>query len=288
MGSCQQAMQVIGAGLPRTGTLSTKAALDQLLGPCYHGSVPVVERQDHAPFWLDAMDKGRLDPARTRHELSGYMCGVDFPVAGWYKELMEIYPEAKVILTVRDPKKWYKSVCFILQNTITLCYNRPYSWFLCLIGSSSVCKYEQKISGGIEPGKGELPPGIPGRMNKALRKGEQAAVDFFKSHRDEVCSQVPSSQLLVFDVREGWEPLCKFLDVPMPDAPFPNINKTAEVGFLFKIIKIVVWLAILGVSVLLLCTVLYCPDYTLLPPALGVVGVFLWGVGKIMMTACRR
>ena len=188
----------------------------------------MVERQDHFPFWLDAMDEGMLEPARTRHELSGYMSGVDFPVAGWYKELMEIFPEAKVVLTVRDPKKWYKSVCFILQNMITLSYNWPYSWFVCLAGSRSLCKYEQKISGGIEPGKGELPPGIPGRMNEAIRKGEQTAVDFFKSHRDEVCSHVHSSQLLVFDVQEGWEPLCKFLDVPVPDTPFPNINKTAE------------------------------------------------------------
>ena len=75
-------MLVIGAGLSRTGTLSTKAALEQLLGPCYHGITPLVERPDHIPFWMDAMDKGVLDPARTRQELAGYKSGVDLPVAG--------------------------------------------------------------------------------------------------------------------------------------------------------------------------------------------------------------
>ena len=132
-------MLVIGAGLSRTGTLSSKAALEQLLGPCYHGSTPLVERPDHIPFWMDAMDTGVLDPVRTRQELVGYQAGVDLPVAGWYKELMEIYPDAKVLLTVRDPKKWYKSVCFIYHILVTLSYNWPYSWFVSLAGSCMLC-----------------------------------------------------------------------------------------------------------------------------------------------------
>ena len=100
-------MLVIGAGLARTGTLSTKAALEQLLGgPCYHGSTPLVERTDHVPLWTHALDTGRLDINWAKHELIGYKSGVDFPIAGWYKELMVAYPDAKVILTVRDPQKW--------------------------------------------------------------------------------------------------------------------------------------------------------------------------------------
>jgi hypothetical protein len=76
-------MLVIGAGLSRTGTLSTRAALEQLLGPCYHGSTPLVERPDHIPFWMEAMDKGRLDSDQAREVLAGYKAGVDLPVAGW-------------------------------------------------------------------------------------------------------------------------------------------------------------------------------------------------------------
>ena len=141
-------MLVIGAGLSRTGTMSTKSALEQLLGPCYHGSTPLLERPDHVPFWIDALDTGILDPARTREEFAEFKAEVDLPLAGFYKDLMEIYPDAKVLLTVRDPKKWYKSVCFIYENMDTLSYNWPYSWFVALAGSSGLCAYEQRLCGG--------------------------------------------------------------------------------------------------------------------------------------------
>merc|ERR1719320_832366 len=109
-------------------------------------------------------------------------------------------------------------------------------------------------SGGIETGKGEFPNGLNGRQNKALNAGEDAAVDFFNTHIEEVKALVPPHQLLVFDVREGWEPLCKFLDVPVPDTPFPNINDANEVRRVFNTMKAVAWLAILGVLGLIFCT----------------------------------
>merc|ERR1719350_1367056 len=110
-------------------------------------------------------------------------------------------------------------------------------------------------------------------MNKALNNGEEAAVDFFKSHRDEVLSHVPASQLLVFDVQEGWEPLCQFLDVPVPDTPFPNINNSNEVRLVFNTIRTVAWLAIAGVAGLVYCAVYYCTDYSYLALGLGLVGL---------------
>jgi hypothetical protein len=76
-------MQVIGAGLPRTGTLSTRAALEQLLGPCYHGATPMVEKPGHMQFWMDALDQGKLDPALAREVLAEYKAGVDLPFIGW-------------------------------------------------------------------------------------------------------------------------------------------------------------------------------------------------------------
>ena len=150
-----------------------------------------------------------------------------------------------------------------------------------------LCQYLQKLCGGSGE-KGEFPPGLFGEINRALDIGEEAAVAFFKSHRAEVCSHVPASQLLVFDVQEGWEPLCKFQEVPIPDGPFSNINNSNEVRLVFNTIKTVAWLAILGVSVLVFCTVLYCKDCTFLLLALGIVGLVLWGAGKIIKGAVRK
>ena len=78
-----EGLVVIGAGLPRTGTLSTRAALEQLVGPCYHGATPMVERQDHIPLWMEALSEGRIDQAALREALQGYKAGLDLPFSGW-------------------------------------------------------------------------------------------------------------------------------------------------------------------------------------------------------------
>merc|ERR1711892_661825 len=162
MGTHCITMLVIGAGLSRTGTLSTKAALEQLLGPCYHGSTPLVERPDHIPFWMDAMKHGKLDATQVRQELAGYKSGVDLPIAGWYKELMEIFPDAKVLLTVRDPKKWYKSACFIYYIISTLNFHQPYAWFMTMVGLGKWSSFMQQECGVIEANRGMFPNGVNG------------------------------------------------------------------------------------------------------------------------------
>ena len=84
MNTASSAMLVIGAGLSRTGTLSTKAALEQLLGgPCYHGSTPMVERQDHIPLWMEALSEGKIDRVALKKALQGYKAGLDLPFSGW-------------------------------------------------------------------------------------------------------------------------------------------------------------------------------------------------------------
>ena len=282
------AMLVIGAGLSRTGTLSTKAALERLLGsPCYHGSTPLVDmhRQDHIAFWAEAMDQGRLDQDKTRDALAGYKAGLDLPIAAWYKELMKIYPESKVILTVRDPRPWYRSICLIMENMICMTYDWPYSWFTCLGGSRALCSYYQRVSGGIHPGKGDLPPGLQGRLNKAIREGEEAAVEFFRSHTADVKSHVPEDRLLVFDVKDGWEPLCNFLDVPVPDHPFPNTNKYKEQVFQFSSTKAVVWVSLLLLCSLLLSTLVFTPDPSTLAMYLGLVVALLLVTVRLLLLA---
>ena len=76
-------MKVIGAGLPRTGTLSTRAALEQIVGPCYHGATPMVEKPGHRQFWVDALDQEMLDKEEARDILADYQAGVDLPFSGW-------------------------------------------------------------------------------------------------------------------------------------------------------------------------------------------------------------
>ena len=103
-----------------------------------------------------------------------------------YKELLQMNPSAKVLLTVRDPKRWYKSVMFIYSVLITLNYHLPYSWFMRLVGLGRWSAFIRQECGGTEIGKGEVPNGLNGRQNKALNAGEVAAVEFFNSHIEEV------------------------------------------------------------------------------------------------------
>src|SRR5215208_3893215 len=103
------AMEVIGAGFGRTGTLSLKAALERLgFAPCYH--MVEVPRRGHGPFWREAMRrKARREPVDWGAAFAGYRATVDFPAANFYAELAEAYPKAKVVLTVRNPQRWYES-----------------------------------------------------------------------------------------------------------------------------------------------------------------------------------
>ena len=249
---------MIGAGLSRTGTLSTKAALELILGKCYHGSTPFIESPEHAAFWCEALDTGTLPSVEL---LDGYKAGVDMPLAAFYKELTEKFPAAKVILTVRDPWKWYKSCIFMYKIISTLTYCWPYSWFVRLASSSTLCGYFQRVSGGVVKGRGQPPAGLQGRMNNSLLLGEEASVNFFIEHKQEVMRSVPPDKLLVFDVREGWEPLCQFLKVPIPDAPFPNVNHRMEIKIAFNTIRAVAWLSILMLILLIVYMLLYMDDF---------------------------
>src|SRR5262245_50709202 len=99
-------LRVIGAGFGRTGTLSLKAALEQLgFNPCYH-MVEVLSHPDHIARWR-AIGEGQA--AEWEALFAGYQAAVDVPASEYYAQLMQAYPEAKVVLTVRDPEQWYES-----------------------------------------------------------------------------------------------------------------------------------------------------------------------------------
>jgi hypothetical protein len=212
-------MRVVGAGFGRTGTTSLKAALKKLgFGPSYSLS-EVFANPEHVGFWEAAGDPTR-EELDWEGFLAGYGVAVDWPACSFYRELMEAFPEAPVILTVRDPATWYES----MRSTI----------------------YElRRVTTGPLPVRaafafaGLFVPGVAGTVRLADHlvwkdtfdgrfEDRDYAMEVFERHNEAVCRRVPPGRLLVFDVREGWQPLCDFLGVEAPDGPFPHLNETRE------------------------------------------------------------
>jgi hypothetical protein len=202
-------IQVIGAGLGRTGTLSLKAALEELgFAKCYH-MVEVLAHRNDARIW-DAAARG--EPVDWDALFAGYQSTVDWPSCSFYKELSERYPGAKVILTVRDPERWYDSA----RQTIYFVRNAMPRWVGAFMPRmrAFVRMVDRIIWTGTFQGRFE---------DRAF------AIEVFKRHNDEVRREVPADRLLVYDVREGWGPLCAFMGVPVPDGkPFPHLNDAVE------------------------------------------------------------
>jgi Sulfotransferase domain len=192
-------LQVIGAGLGRTGTLSTRAALVRLgFGPCDH----MVENEEHPErfaLWDEVLRQKTADePIDWRPLLTGFQAIVDWPGAYFWRELTAAHPEAKVLLTVRDPERWVDSV------------------------SATIFAMSDD----------QLPEGsrdiIFTRTFNDRLTDRAHCLAVFARHVQAVRETIAPDRLLVFDVREGWEPLCAFLSVPVPaDEPFPHVNDTA-------------------------------------------------------------
>ena len=212
-------MRVIGAGFGRTGTTSLKAALEELgFGPSYTLG-EVFRNPEHAKIWETARGPAG-EGVDWEGFLAGYGVAVDWPACSFYEELMEAFPEAPVILTVRDPKPWYEST----RSTI----------------------YElRRLTHGPLPVRAAFRlaepfvPGVAGTVRLADhlvwedtfdgRFDDRAyAMEVFERHNEAVRRRVPPQRLLVFDVRDGWAPLCDFFGVEAPDRPFPRLNEARE------------------------------------------------------------
>ena len=200
-------MKVIGAGFGRTGTASLKAALEILgFGPCYH-MFEVFNHPDHPAFWERAARGEKVDFVKL---FQGWEAAVDWPACSFYRELMVQYPDAKVLLSVRDPDRWYESV----RTTI----------------------YPASSQKPAAPDELAAPdPESPDFINRLIwqqtfhgRFDERDyAIEIFNRHHAEVRQHVRPDRLLVYDVKQGWGPLCRFLEVPLPaDQPFPHLNDT--------------------------------------------------------------
>src|SRR5215216_6914635 len=198
------AMEVIGAGFGRTGTASLQSALQDLgFGPCYH-MYEVFEHPEHADFWEAALRGERVDWDEV---LGGYEASVDWPACTFYGELMETHPEAKVLLSVRDPEQWYESMRSTIYELNKLSGRSPFSrsglalLSLFKFGTFTIRPLqiaEQIVLRSTFGGKFE---------------DKHHAIEVFNRHNEEVKRHVPPDKLLVYEVKEGWGPLCEFLGV---------------------------------------------------------------------------
>lgn len=229
-------LEVIGAGFGRTGTLSLKAALEELgFGPCYHMR-ELYEHPEHVGQWRAALRGGPVDWEQV---LGDYRATVDWPGCSFYEELLERDPDAKVILTVRDPQKWYESA----HDTIYRASRPSYSAAF-------------RLAGLVIPRV--RPINSAGRFVSELiwegdfdgRFGDRGhAIETFERHNEGVKRRVPPEKLLVFEVKQGWGPLCEFLGVEAPDKPFPHVNDgEAFRGFIRRVRLLTAATLAVGVS----------------------------------------
>jgi Sulfotransferase domain len=204
-------MQLIGAGLPRTGTLTQKEALETLgLGPCYHW-VNIIADLDQVELWHRALDgeQGVLEQI-----LGGYESTVDWPGGFFARELAEIHPDAKVLLSVRDADAWEPSY----RDTI---WSMSYSDGLIRHLSDARREIDPRWRRYLELVYrmlwSEISPFAGGREPEDMKRQMTAWNETIKE-------AVPPERLLVWSVTEGWGPLCEFLEVSVPDEPLPHAN----------------------------------------------------------------
>jgi hypothetical protein len=208
-------LQVIGAGFGRTGTLSLKAALERLLGgPCYH-MYEVLSHLEHASAWT-AADAG--EPVDLAAVMEGYEATVDWPACVFWRELMTVFPDAKVLLSVRPPDRWFASFDETIRQV--LLREPPPGIELPEIFQQLTTMADNVVN------LRSFGPGFESM-------GRDEIIAAYERHNAEVRAGVPADRFLEFDVAEGWDPLCTFLGVTVPDEPFPNMNDRAQFRALF-------------------------------------------------------
>jgi hypothetical protein len=203
-------MYVIGAGLPRTGTLTQKLALEQLgLGPCYHW-VNLISDLNAVELWHRALDGEDV----FAEIFAGHRSTVDWPGGFFYRELAERNPDAKVLLSVREPQAWEHSYRGTIWN---------------LTRGDSLIRHLSDARREVDP-RWRRYLELVERMlwserspfGAGDRRGQMIAQ--MEAHNETVRETIAPERLLVWKVTEGWQPLCEFLEVPVPDVPLPHAN----------------------------------------------------------------
>ncbi len=203
-------IEIIGAGFGRTGTLSLKYGLEMLgYKQCYH-MMELMKHRDHTELWSQAHQGLPVDWAGL---YEGYRATVDWPSCNLWRTLMVQYPQAKVILTLRDPDPWYDSIMATIYKSSRLNLQ------------SDDPKKQRSGRWAMDIIWGRL---FDGRMDDRAH-----VIRVFQRHNEAVRSTVPADRLLVFEARQGWEPLCEFLHQNVPDEPYPRVNSTEDFSKFF-------------------------------------------------------
>ena len=225
-------LRVIGAGFGRTGTLSLKVALEKLgFGPCHHMK-EVMKNQDQTEWFHRASKGEKVDWHKVFEE---YQSAVDWPAVAYYEELADEFPNAKIILGIRDTDAWYQSV---KETIYTVIPNFP-KWIRLVL--PRVNKALDMINRTVWIRE------FSGRF-----EDKEFAVDVFNNHIELVKKIIPAERLLIHSAKEGWQPLCDFLGVPVPNEPYPWINESINFKRNLRIIIAMKWLPAILVIVLLL------------------------------------
>jgi hypothetical protein len=206
------ALSVIGAGFGRTGTMSLKKALQKLgFSKCHH-MAELIRNPEGFAYW------GRLargEPVDWEDVFRGYRASCDWPSAAYWRELAAHYTDAKVVLTVRSPESWFES----MTQTIFANAMNPDT---------------EKLESLPGEQHSDMQQTMTNFMRQFFPKGPEVdrelAISLFNAHNEEVKKTIPKERLLVFNVAEGWGPLCAFLGVPVPAEPFPRSNSAKEFG----------------------------------------------------------
>ena len=197
------ALKIVGAGVGRTGTYSLKLALEQLgLGPCHHMDEVIKNPPVNVPLWTAAAH-GKPDWDTLYR---GYNSAVDWPTAAFWRELATVYPQANFILTARGAESWYQSYSETIHKLMSTADQAPpHKKPFIEMAAAVIAK-----------------TGFTGKLDR------EALIKAYTGHVQAVKTSIPADRLLVFDVKEGWEPLCEFLGLPVPATPFPRSNDKQE------------------------------------------------------------
>tara|TARA_B100001996_G_scaffold285172_1_gene225451 strand:+ start:996 stop:1721 length:726 start_codon:yes stop_codon:yes gene_type:complete len=239
-------MKIICAGWGRTGTRSLKYALEYLLKePSYHMQNILLSKKD-ATKWHNSIFKNN-EKFNWEDIYKGYGACLDFPSCNYYKELMDYYPDAKVILTVRDNESWIKS-WNVLNNQILKSFTFRFA--------AKIPKTSFKLQKDIH---NKMILGRDGAFKGA--KSDKERMEQFDVWNKSVIEYVPKDRLLIYQVKDGWEPLCNFLNVPIPDIAFPYKNKTKNMGHMSRFINTMFIILILAIIAIIISSLFFGVQY---------------------------
>ncbi|MEH6558096.1 MAG: sulfotransferase family protein [Oceanicoccus sp.] len=199
------ALDIIGAGFGRTGTLSLKLALEKLgFNKTYH-MAELFGQPQHLSSWEQALATGSCDWDTL---FNGYRAAVDWPACNYWQEYSELYPTAKVILSLRDPESWFDSVHKTIYPATKMALESDDPALKRWAVWSNQLIWENTFNGRIDD--------------------KEYAIQVFNDHVARVKKAIPADRLLVFRAADGWAPLCKFLECEVPNEDYPRVNSSEE------------------------------------------------------------